>query len=76
MEGERDARNMDWLSFATETVPLRDAAVQAAERERTERLRLIGENRWASTKAGRRVLCAALAVAALVALAMTGVDTR
>jgi hypothetical protein len=45
MDGERDARDADWLSLGAETVPLRDSAAQTAERERVERLRLISKRR-------------------------------
>jgi len=69
MDSERDARDTGWLSLGAETVPLRDTAAQAAERERSERLCLIGKRRWPQPRP-RALFCAVLATAALLLLAL------
>lgn len=71
MGEKRDAPETGWLSFGAESVSLRDAAAQDAEREQAERLCLITERRRLP---GLAVACGVglTVMTFLVALALLG----
>lgn len=68
MVADRSAAEGGWLSLGDEAVPLRDAAVADADRERGERLRLIGEAHRSAVTSLRVQIGGAAALLGVLAL--------